>query len=71
MTFRELREQKGFKNQLALAEASGLTQTTISQLENGTVLDPRYSTVEALSDAMGITPDVLMRAVRRRPKVAA
>ena len=68
MTFRELRERAGFNHQLDLAARSGVQQTTISQLELGKVRDPRWSTIEALADALGVAPVVVVRAIRRVPR---
>jgi transcriptional regulator with XRE-family HTH domain len=70
MTFRELRERKGFKTGSELARTARVQQTTVSQLDYGKVTDPRYSTVEALAEALGTTPAVVMRAVRETAGVA-
>ena len=70
MTFKALREQAGL-NQPQLAARSGVLQSTISQLELGKVTDPRWSTVEALASALGTTPGVVARAIRRAPKRVA
>lgn len=64
MTFRELREQAGFRFGSDLASVTGVKQTTVSQLDLGKTPDPRWSTVEVLSAAIGVTPSALMQAVR-------
>lgn len=64
MTFRELRESVGL-DQPQLAFRSGVHQTTISQIECGRVRDPRYSTVQALADALGTTAAVVVRAIEQ------
>lgn len=62
MTFRELRERAEL-SQAQLAEAAGVDQTTISQIELGKVRDPRYGTVKALAKALGTTPDNLAKLI--------
>jgi predicted transcriptional regulator len=70
MTFRQLRERAGFKTGVRLAAAAGVKQTTVSQLDYGKVQDPRYSTVEAIAEALGVTEAVVMRAVRQSKRAA-
>lgn len=43
----------------ALADRTGVRPATISEIENGKV-DPRYSTVKALADALGVDVDSIM-----------
>ena len=62
MNFRQLREHAGF-TQYRLAQVSGVEQTTISQLELGKVRDPRWSTVEALADALNAAPGTVAKAI--------
>jgi transcriptional regulator with XRE-family HTH domain len=69
MTFRELRERAGL-NGVELAARSGVKSATISQLELGRVKNPTYRTVEALADALGTTPDVVVRAIRKQTRAA-
>jgi predicted transcriptional regulator len=71
MTFQELRERKGFTNGTALARTAWVDQKTISNLDRGRNPDPRYSTVEALSKALRVTPKVLMQAIRESAKQVA
>jgi transcriptional regulator with XRE-family HTH domain len=64
---RELRVAAGLSQQ-ALSNAAGLSTSVVSQLEQGTNLDPRLSTLLALADAMGVTLDEL---AGRTPPVEA
>lgn len=66
MTFRELRRSSGL-SQRALAIASGVEQTTISQLDLGKVRDPRWSTVAALAIGLNVAPGVVARAIDQTP----
>ena len=43
-----------------LEEASGITQSTIHQIEKGKRLRPHLSTVKKLADTLGVEPDKLM-----------
>jgi predicted transcriptional regulator len=70
MTFKELRERAGFRNQTRLALAAGVKQTTISQFELGKVRDPRWSTLKAVADALGTTPNVVIRAIASGERAA-
>jgi len=71
MTFRELREKYGFASGARLAKLADIDQTTISQLDVGKVVDPRYSTVEAIADVLGVTTGTVMKAIRQTAKEAA
>jgi predicted transcriptional regulator len=71
MTFRELREKHGFASGARLAKLADIDQTTISQLDVGKVADPRYSTVEAIAEILGVTPGTVMKAIRQTVKQAA
>lgn len=62
MTFRDLREQAKL-TQEQLAEASGVHQTTISQIETGKVRDLRYSTLFALATALTTPIQVVADAI--------
>ncbi len=55
---REVRERK-LLTQQALADRSGLTQTTISAIEVGKH-EPRISTVRRLAAALGVKPEELV-----------
>lgn len=70
MMFRELRESKGFLTGSDLAEAAGVKQTTVSQLDLGKIRDPRYSTVKAIADALGTTPIILAKVIERTAEAA-
>lgn len=54
-TVREARKRKRM-TQDDLAQASGLDQTTISDLETGRHVNPRLDTIQRLSQALGIRP---------------
>lgn len=57
--FRRLRRAKGFKSQKSLAESSGVSQTTISRIEDGTQI-PTYDTLDLLSYPLRVfTSDLL------------
>jgi predicted transcriptional regulator len=71
MTFRELREKHGFPNGAHLAKLAGIDQSTISQLDVGKITNPRYGTVEAIADVLGLSTAVVMRAIRQTAKEAA
>jgi XRE family transcriptional regulator of biofilm formation len=49
-----LRLAAGFPTQSALARASGVTQTNISEIERGSVTNPRRETLERLAAAMNV-----------------
>jgi len=70
MTFRALREKAGFANGARLAQLANIDQTTISQLDAGKVTDPRYSTVEAIAEVLGVTTGAVMRAIRETSEAA-
>jgi transcriptional regulator with XRE-family HTH domain len=46
--------------QVELAEESGLSQSTITQIEKGNITEPRPGTLKALADALGIAPRDLL-----------
>lgn len=54
-TVREARKRKNMR-QDDLAKASGLDQTTISDLETGRNVNPRLDTIRRLAKALGIRP---------------
>lgn len=39
-----------------LAQLSGLSLTTVSNLKNGKIPKPKMSTIQAIADALGISP---------------
>ncbi len=57
---RQLREKRSM-TQDELAAASGVGQSTISQIEAGVSTDARVSTVEALASALGVTVADLLK----------
>ena len=56
-TLREIRRRR-FMTQAELSEKTGLTITTISQLENGR-RQPSLRTVRRLAEALGVRPEKL------------
>lgn len=67
---REIRESQGFSIE-GLADASGLSVTTISTLERGLTSRPHRKTVRELAGALGLSGDELARfeAADRRGRV--
>lgn len=49
-----------FWSQIDLADAAGLTESTINRLENGLQV-PRISTVRKLASAFGVVPASLLK----------
>jgi transcriptional regulator with XRE-family HTH domain len=43
-----------------VAEITGVSFTTISRIETGAVQSPRFSTMEAIADALGVEVDQLL-----------
>ena len=56
---KELREKRGM-NQKQLAEASRITQATISRIEKGKVNQLKSEALKRLADALGSTVDYLV-----------
>jgi len=56
---RRMREKLGM-NQKQLAEASGITQATISRIESGQVKELKSEALKRLAKALGITVDYLV-----------
>jgi len=54
-----LREDAGMSQQ-SLAVSAGLSVSLVSQIERGSRVDPRMSTITALAGALGITLDELV-----------
>lgn len=63
MTFKELRESKRFTRP-ALAERVGVDPKTISFLEDGTVRDPRGSTLLGLAKAFRVSMERVYQAIQ-------
>lgn len=51
--FRRLRRSKGFKTQKDLAAASGVSQTTLSRIEDGTQV-PQHDTLKSLAKTLNV-----------------
>jgi transcriptional regulator with XRE-family HTH domain len=68
MTFKQLRESHGFLTAAELARKAGVKPTTVSQLDLGKLRNPRYGTIEAIADALGVSPQMVMRSVRNTRK---
>lgn len=58
MTVREARRHRGL-TQDELAAASGVDQTTISDLETGRNTNPSYNTIQSLARALKFQPSRL------------
>lgn len=56
---KERRERLGL-NQKQLADASAITQATISRLESGQVLELKSEALKRLAQALGVTVDYLI-----------
>jgi transcriptional regulator with XRE-family HTH domain len=56
---RRLREKRGM-NQKQLAEASNITQATISRIESGQVKELKSEALKRLASALGVTVDYLV-----------
>ncbi len=56
---RALRDKKGM-NQKQVAEASGITQATISRVESGLVKELKSEALRRLAEALGVTMDYLV-----------
>jgi transcriptional regulator with XRE-family HTH domain len=72
VTLRELRETKGL-TQVQVADAGGIEQTTISQLELGKIQDPRHSTLQKLATVYDVEVQDVVAALAEsiREAVAA
>jgi len=58
-TIRRLRKSRGL-SQVRLGQLSGITNTYISQLENGVAANPSRQTMHKLAEALGVQGSVLM-----------
>lgn len=56
---KELREKMGF-SQEELAEKSGISRVSISNLETGTVSEAKISTLRKLASALNVSLDILL-----------
>jgi transcriptional regulator with XRE-family HTH domain len=56
---KELREIAGMSQQ-SLAVSAGLSVSLVSQIERGSRVDPRVSTIAALATALGVSLDELV-----------
>ena len=63
MTLREMREAAGLTQEQA-ADATGLSQPSISAIELGRVANPGIETVSSLSKAYGQPLEAVIAAVR-------
>jgi transcriptional regulator with XRE-family HTH domain len=70
MTFRELREKAGFSTRRRLAIVADVNAATVDKIETGKVADPRYSTICALAQAMGVHMAVVKRSIDETVKAA-
>lgn len=65
MNFRALRKARGYPTATSLAVKTGTVKMeTISQIESGKVGDPRLSTLEPLAKALGVSIEVVAKAIR-------
>lgn len=62
VTFKKIREVKGYKTQVALAKKVGVTKTTVGRWESGKRC-PRPDMLIKLSDLMGVSEREIIRAV--------
>ena len=63
---KELREDAGMSQQ-SLAVSAGLSVSLVSQIERGSRVDPRMSTLAALATALGVSLDELVGRVGSAP----
>lgn len=63
--FRKVRRSQGFKEQKQLAEASGISQSTISRIEEG-IQQPSVSTLITLADSMNYPIDKFLEALDQK-----
>jgi len=62
-----LREVAGMSQQ-ALAVSAGLSVSLVSQIERGSRVDPRMSTIAALATALGVSLDELVGRIGSVPR---
>jgi transcriptional regulator with XRE-family HTH domain len=63
---KELRKAKGL-TQLQLSQASGLSLSIITQIEQGLTADPRLSTLRGFGKALGVSLDALVGEEEETP----
>lgn len=61
LVIKKLRENRGI-TQAGLAEAAGLSQSYVCQLENGYGKNPSLETVTAIAEVLGVKLDELREA---------
>ncbi len=59
LNLKEIRTKKNM-TQVELSEASGVAQTTISEIERGAIVDPGIETVKKLAKALNIKIEKLI-----------
>lgn len=59
MRLKELREKRGL-TQEQLADLSGVNQSAISFIENGTTASPKLDTLQKLARALGVSLEELV-----------
>jgi transcriptional regulator with XRE-family HTH domain len=59
LRLKELREIAGMSQQ-SLAVSAGVSVSLVSQIERGSRVDPRMSTITALATALGVSLDELV-----------
>ncbi|CAN5683867.1 helix-turn-helix transcriptional regulator [soil metagenome] len=69
VVLRELRTSAGL-SQEELGYRSGVHRTYVSQLERG-LKSPTLDTVEAIADALGLRPHVIVRAAEDMSRLAS
>jgi transcriptional regulator with XRE-family HTH domain len=62
MDFREMRIKRGLTQQ-ELGDAAGLTKQSISNIETKRVRNLKYSTMQSLAFALGVSTDVVAQAI--------
>jgi transcriptional regulator with XRE-family HTH domain len=55
---KNVREKRGM-TQRQLSIASGITQLTISMIENGRTRNPSFGTIERLAQALSVRPEMI------------
>jgi len=55
---KNVREGRGM-TQRQLSIASGITQLTISMIENGRTRNPSFRTIERLAQALSVSPEMI------------
>lgn len=71
MTFRELRLLHGFKTGASLAAKAGVFRATVSIFDRGEATNATWDTLDKLATALGVTPQIVIAAVRESAKQKA